>query len=394
MQPQTHPDLPQSERALSVLAGSLAVGCVIVFLYAAQASTGGQFAAIVGVALVVACSALLAGGLLGFLFGIPRTIQQEARPVAQPNGKPGEVPKEQRQEITYGVNTNLEQISDWLTKILVGVGLTQIATIPATLKEYAAFVGPGFGNYANSGVFSIALLLFFLVDGFLISYLWTRLYFASALRQAEDANRLKVVETKLDMIDLDAKAWSVAQRLLNPAPGSTPPPQDEINATIAAATSTMKAQIFWAAKDVRSENWRNLADKPKMERTIPIFKALIASDTEKVYHANHGQLGFALKDQRNPNWVDAKAELTEAIRLRGNWQTSGWSPYYEFVRAMCQINLDEAFKSGKPSDEKTKKAILADLEVAFSDAETEELAHNELDVKNWLELNGLASSGR
>jgi len=388
MHPKTPPDIPQSERAMSVLAGSLVVGCLVIPLYASQASSLGQFASVFGVALVVACSSLLIGGLLGFLFGIPRTLQQEASQATQQNRK------DQPQETNYAVNTNLEQISDWLTKILVGVGLTQVSTLPAALREYADFVGTGLGNFLNSGVFSIALLLFFLINGFLISYLWTRLHLAGALRQADASSRLAAVETKLDIIDIDAKAWSSVQRLLNPAPGSIPPSQEEINAIIAPATSNMKAQIFWAAQQVRSENWQNLEGKPKMERTIPIFRALIASDTEGVYHANHGQLGFALKDQRNPNWVEAQAELTEAIKLRGNWQTSGWLPHYEFVRAICRINLDEAFKNGKQSDEKTRLAINSDLEVAFSDSRVKELAQNEPEIKKWMELNGVTTPRR
>ncbi len=33
-------------------------------------------------------------------------------------------------KVNYRSNTNLEQISDWLTKILVGVGLTQQTFFP------------------------------------------------------------------------------------------------------------------------------------------------------------------------------------------------------------------------------------------------------------------------
>ncbi len=384
----TQPAVSQSERAMAVLAGSLPLGCLVIVLYAAQASNMGQYASVVGVALAVACCALVMGGLLGFLFGVPRTLQQEAKQAARPNGDAAEGGPGSSQEVTYGVNTNLEQISDWLTKILVGVGLTELVNLPAALRIYADSVGAGLGGFANSGVFAIALFLYFVVAGFLMSYLWTRLYFAAALRQADATSRLVAVESKLDIIDLDAKAWSLTQRLLNPAPGSAPPSQAEVNAAIGPATSNMKAQIFWAAKDVRTENWRNFADKPKMERTIPIFRALIVSDTERVYHANHGQLGFALKDQRNPDWPSARLELTEAIRLRGNWQTSGWAPFYEFVRATCSINLDEAFKSGQASDDKTKALIRSDLHIAFSEPETKQLAMDDPDIKKWLELNG------
>src|SRR6185503_13654313 len=69
----------------------------------------GTMSAACGGALVALAPAAV-GALLGFVFGIPKTLQSNAPPAA--DGK-----------AAYQVNTNLEQISDWLTKMLVGVGL-------------------------------------------------------------------------------------------------------------------------------------------------------------------------------------------------------------------------------------------------------------------------------
>lgn len=57
-----------------------------------------------------------AGFLLGFLFGIPRVLQADA---ARQPGKDSGLPSD---EYTQRVNTSLEQISDWLTKIILGLG--------------------------------------------------------------------------------------------------------------------------------------------------------------------------------------------------------------------------------------------------------------------------------
>jgi hypothetical protein len=384
----------QSERAMSVLAVCLAVGCVIILLYSAQATNISLYLSVVGVALVIALSALLTGGLLGFLFGIPRTLQPEEKSVTQQIGNVVNTSATQKSERSYGVNTNLEDVSDWLTKILVGVGLTQISSVPSALREYADYFSKGLGDYPNSSVFSIALLLFFLIDGFLLSYLWTRLHFAGALRQADAESVLARVDSKLDIIDIDARAWSIVQRSLNLEPGESQPKQEEINTAIASATSHTKEQIFWEAARMRSENWRNLADKPKMERTIPIFYALIASDTEDVHHEYHGQLGYALKDKRNPNCVEANVELTKAIKLRGDWQTSGWKPYYEFARALCQINLDEPFNRGEKSNAEIKLSIQSDLTVASSHPELKELVNKEKTIKKWMEINAVTIPNR
>ena len=377
-----------SGRAMLVLAASLAVGGAIILLYASQAPNWAECGSIVSVSLLVASAALVSGCLLGFLFGIPRTLQQDGKPLSHAEGATRDGGSTSKGSMGYGVNTNLEQISDWLTKILVGVGLTQISALPSALKKYAEFVGTGVGDYPQSKVFAVALLIFFVINGFLIGYLWTRLYLAGALIRADAASRLDAVETKLDSIDLDAKAWSLAQRMLDPASGISVPSQAEINSTIAAATDNMKAQIFWTARTVRHENWQALPNKPRMERTIPIFRALIASDIEGVYHANHGQLGYALKDQRTPDWAQAEAELTQAIRLRGDWRTSDWRPFYEFVRAQCYIARDEAFKAGRLSDESTRDKIQADLKVALSESTTRKAVQEDADVERWMKING------
>ncbi|NCC33972.1 MAG: hypothetical protein EOM24_18450, partial [Chloroflexia bacterium] len=74
-------------------------------------------------AILWSFASLLAGLLFGFLFGIPRVLQGN-----QPSEPPTPAPpaenapeSEQKTQTLYRlqVNTNLEQISDWLTKIIV-----------------------------------------------------------------------------------------------------------------------------------------------------------------------------------------------------------------------------------------------------------------------------------
>jgi hypothetical protein len=49
----------------------------------------------------------------------------------------------------YTVNTNLEQISDWLTKIIVGVSLVEFDTIRNRFYELAEYFGDGFSAWAR-----------------------------------------------------------------------------------------------------------------------------------------------------------------------------------------------------------------------------------------------------
>src|ERR1700722_12912182 len=69
------------------------------------------------------------GGLVGFLFGIPRQLQQTAT-----NAGNADDSKVDQREEPRPLATNLEQVSDWLTKIFFGAGLTQLVKLPSQLK--------------------------------------------------------------------------------------------------------------------------------------------------------------------------------------------------------------------------------------------------------------------
>jgi len=88
---------------------------------------------------------------------------------------------------------------------------------------------------------------------------------------------------------------------------------------------------------------------PLMERTIPIFEALIDNKEGEKFHRNHGQLGYALKDQggsddTKKDWNRALKELTKAIDLRDQEGIEGFL-MYQFNRALCSIKLGKSFDS-------------------------------------------------
>ena len=135
---------------------------------------------------------------------------------------------------------------------------------------------------------------------------------------------------------------------------------------------------------------------------MPIFLALIAADVEGIYHANHGQLGFALKDQRTPNWHEAEGELTKAIEIRDKKLGEGGWLSYEFSRALCRINQDAGFNTEKPSDDAAKEKILTDLKAAAKEDSLANLIDvteppGNPDIVKWLSYNkeiGLATIKR
>ncbi|MBG0568071.1 hypothetical protein [Actinoplanes aureus] len=122
-----------------------------------------HFLQIVGVGSMVSAAAAVAGGFAGFLFGIPRSAQVDE--VASSNlSRPA----------LLRVNTNLEQISDWLTKILVGVSLVQLPHIADAGRRLTAVLADAIGGDPGSIGMAGSMLVYYLGNGFLGGYYLTR----------------------------------------------------------------------------------------------------------------------------------------------------------------------------------------------------------------------------
>lgn len=396
-------EVTDSQKALRALLVLLLVGISGVATYGAQSAIGEDRLVTISIGILIFGGSSFIGGALGFLFGIPRTLQGE-----DPNkkGLPQDKAESSAVRTDYIANTNLEQISDWLTKILVGVGLTQIGKIGEIFENLSTFLAKGLSNHSSSQVFVSAILAYSMIVGFFFGYLWTRLYLAGAMRKADQAalgwlkaevkaatEKAESTERKLDDLKLqsmrDAEALNLTYRQLNPGSDLPRVKQEDLNAAITAASRPIRVQVFNQAWQLRGANWREKNTKSIMELSIPIFRALIASDVENKFHANHGQLGFALKDKNNPDWADAKEELDIAIKIRGNWEDNGWL-YYEFNRAICQINIDPNFREHRPTIDNDKEKILSDLRAAANSPPISQSIGISDTIRQWLEINGIA----
>ena len=165
-----------------------------------------------------AVGALLAGGItfLGFitglLFGIPKTrVRAESVTTESDSAASHFVP-----------NTNLEQISDWLTKILVGVALTQAEKIGSSLWRFAGQFSPVFGEEAEARAFVIALMAYFVFTGFMSGYFWTRMFLAGAFAMAEGELHLSPPSAPNAMAGKDQELGTPGVKPANPAPAPAP----------------------------------------------------------------------------------------------------------------------------------------------------------------------------
>ena len=147
---------------------AMSAGLVGILLYAwAQRSW-----TVLSCALLVALAAVLAGGIVGFIFGIPKTAA-----TATSTTTSGTVTATSE----YQGNSNLEQISDWLTKILVGAGLVQLGEIRNELDKFGSRLSESGSLGASGWIAGPAIIIAYLIAGFLLAYLWARIYMAKAL---------------------------------------------------------------------------------------------------------------------------------------------------------------------------------------------------------------------
>jgi hypothetical protein len=311
---------------------------------------------------------------------------------------------EQGSRSGYRVNTNLEQISDWLTKILVGVGLTQIPRIGDAAGQLIASLGAGVGAVPGQAVIIGGILVYFLASGFLGGYFLTRTVLTRAftLSDAEMLSleaRMDVVEKvsrdaqeKSEQVAQDVQALALVERLLNETPETDGPreklpTEEELRNAIRDSNPDVLRLIFSRARETRRANWRN--NKELMARTIPVFRVLIELDTTERFHRPRAQLGYALKDQEGPQWRSAEDQLDAAIRIRDRDHETDYK-LYEFNRAVCRIVRHQPQESGDGDNDQLRQLIISDLRSAVRESVVRRRIERDERILEWAERNGLA----
>jgi hypothetical protein len=187
---------------LTWLVGGIVLAAAAVLLYVAPRPDRWSTVAI---GFIVTAATMLAGGVVGFVFGVPRVL------AADNAGTP-------RRQATITGNTNLEQISDWLTKILVGVGLTQFGSIASGAGRLIGNVAPAFGDGPDARVFTGGLGVFSIAFGFVTGWLYTRLLLGGAMAEADrraTARDLMEAAREAEQAGNDDDARSLRAQALN-----------------------------------------------------------------------------------------------------------------------------------------------------------------------------------
>lgn len=333
-----HLSLPgrQTERAMRML---LTIGLVSLAAISVSGWVDGGGVRFVIWAVIAALAAATVGGALGLLFGLPtaqagapvivveRAAQATSSPTSgvatTPTTTPGQATpaagspnaaasaemtsstsQEQRElDIGYRDSTSLEQVADWLTKIIVGLTLTQFASWEIRFQALArdlteAMIGPlgrstecldtirPLAGTERASVLASALcqvppasavpggvlIALGATIGFLVSYLWMRRYFILELVVAK-----KIARDFLNVREAQAKS------------------------VVAAQEKAQKEQQLAAAKAVEE---KLQADLEKARTEVSLQKA----ELERV------QTAAALQQTEEAR---QRAELEEALRAAG-----------------------------------------------------------------------------
>lgn len=373
--------------ALRRLIYFLMLGCFFMVIYALSGWSG-SFSGVLSVALMAGGAALSAGGLLGFLFGVPHT-REESQGGAGPQADSAEHKKSGTQEppTAYRPNTSLEQISDWLTKTLVGVGLVEIKAIPAKIFGLADYVGRGLGNAEHAEVFALTLLTYFALCGFVFGFLWARLYLPTWFRKA-DLGRLEEKVSQLEnKLQADGKALALATRQIKRTEDDPPVDQGELTDAIKAASSGTRELIFDLTDQTYEERKSAIHRSQEqiwVQGSISVLNALISADSDERKQEYHSLLSHLLR--RVGDLATALREISKAIEIREKLRRKGWK-WYEFQRARCQIEADPNFTAKKRSDSTIADQIASDLRKAFAHKNWGKWYGEHTQVQEWLKVN-------
>jgi hypothetical protein len=244
----------------------LAMGVLIICLYSIALGTE-KFLSVLSISAIIALTSTIVGAFIGFIFGIPRT------PAA-------------RDSENIAANTNLEEISDWITKIIVGVSLVQLNQISGGIVAMGNTLAHGMGNHPSSFVFSVSTMIFYFVGGFFLGYLWSRIYLPKILLTSmEEGYRRKMKEKENELIE--TKTLLKDQNI-----------QTDIRKEVESILLQSDPKNY---KDFKSENFSKSNLQPLIDNIINNFEK---KDAESLF----GQIIIALYNVRDYNLINELAD--------------------------------------------------------------------------------------
>jgi hypothetical protein len=139
-------------------------------------------------------------------------------------------------------------------------------------------------------------------------------------QKATDARQLLLERKQRAANEAANTAVRLAEKLLRGLP-LTADESASFPRALEAAPSATRYDIALRAGYNRRQNWRT--DKEHMGRSIQIFQALVETRQPETPHWWYASLAYCLKDQTEPNYVEAAKLLTKAIEVRDSELSRG-----------------------------------------------------------------------
>jgi pYEATS domain-containing protein involved in immunity len=229
----------QTQRAIYAVLGLCGIGILVMIAFAIDLGPD-RGLSFIAWAVLTALASTFAGGIFGLLFGLPTARKTDGRGATSGTGVPvggG-----------YEESTSLEQIADWLTKIIVGLTLTQFASWSAAFDRLSLKVthdllcpaAPGPCGYVPGA----SLVSAYVLGGFIIAYMWTRRFFIIEMVARDDSVRRMIqAQEQQEQAEKDGRVQGGDE-----GPTSLSPPADSSRTDAILAEG--RRQASGKAKDV------------------------------------------------------------------------------------------------------------------------------------------------
>lgn len=219
------------QRGVTIVVVVLLVSMLVVAILLAMATRDGG-AGVTSFVLFAAAAAV--GAALGFLFGLPRArVSDLAGDGTGTAASPAPVAKPSTYYLT---NSNLIKVSDWLTTIVIGLGLVNLGKIGPAVRELAHALEAPLGKAAYSGAVGVGVVIVGLLAGFILDYLWTSIRVRELLEEAERQNQQDVPELRNQTV-AEAREAADANNLKLIVPPGTPDDAQVIGQTLPPGAS-------------------------------------------------------------------------------------------------------------------------------------------------------------
>lgn len=264
----------------------------------------------VGPVLLWVFASLAAGGTAGFLFGIPKagmmgktdstTVAVDAASALSDTVGNTAAGNGQRAR----PNTNLEEVSDWLTKILVGLTLVNLNELKNQVYHISLNAAAAIRVQPNNSDISVAtaLVVGFALIGFLVVYLYMRLFVQGAIIRSDD--QLQQYKTAL------ARAEQIGQQEPKPALNLG---ADDDDAAVPAVAVVPSAASLTAAQEVANAappNRPELVLQP-LRQLASQYEALRQS---KEYSRSRTQQMAEIVQRMRPHAIAAAPYIDEFVK--------------------------------------------------------------------------------